>query len=95
MILITCNGLNLFFENLNDGLSSDLALSKAKQEYLNNPEISTRLTHPYYWAGMSHYGKGTVVKKESYTLWWYSLAGGLVVLASFVFLYLKKVRSTN
>jgi CHAT domain-containing protein len=87
--------MNLFFENLNDGLSSDLALSKAKQEYLNNPEISTRLKHPYYWAGMSHYGKGTVVKKESHTLLWYSLAGGLVVLASFVFLYLKKVRSTN
>jgi CHAT domain-containing protein len=87
--------MNLFFENLNDGLSSDLALSKAKQEYLNNPEISTRLKHPYYWAGMSHYGKGTVVKKQGYTLLWYSLAGGLVLLASFVFLYLKKVRATN
>jgi CHAT domain-containing protein len=87
--------MNLFFENLNDGLASDLALSKAKQDYLNNPEISTRLKHPYYWAGMSHYGKGTVVKKESYTLFWYSLACGLVLLASFVFLYLKKATSDN
>ncbi|MFT5056710.1 MAG: CHAT domain-containing protein [Pseudoalteromonas distincta] len=87
--------MNLFFENLNDGLSSDLALSKAKQDYLNNPEISTRLKHPYYWAGMSHYGKGTVVKKQGHTLLWYGLTGSLVLLASFVFLYLKKVRSTN
>jgi CHAT domain-containing protein len=86
--------MNLFFENLNDGLSSDVALSKAKQDYLNNPEISVRLKHPYYWAGMSHYGSGTVIKEKSHTLL-YSLTVGLVLLASLVFLYLKKVTSPN
>jgi len=86
--------MNLFFKNLNDGLSSDVALSKAKQEYLNNPEIPFRLKHPYYWAGMSHYGSGTVIKEKSPTLW-YSLTVGLVILASLVFFYLKKVTSPN
>jgi CHAT domain-containing protein len=81
-----------FFENLKEGLSSDVALSKAKQDYLHNPEISTRLKHPYYWAGMSHYGSGTVIKEKSHTLL-YSLTVGLVLFASLVFLYLKKVTS--
>jgi hypothetical protein len=43
---------------------------------------------------MSHYGSGTVIKAKSYALW-YSLAAGLVLLASFVFLYLKKETSAN
>jgi CHAT domain-containing protein len=86
--------LKSFFGNLEDGMPSDEALSKAKQDYLNNPEISTRLKYPYYWAGMSHYGSGTVIKAKSYALW-YSLAAGLVLLASFVFLYLKKETSAN
>lgn len=72
-----------FFENLRDGLSSDKALSKAKQDYLSNPEISTRLKHPYYWAGMSHYGMGSLVEHPSFIVWWHLLllfAGVLGVL---------------
>jgi CHAT domain-containing protein len=85
--------MKLFFKSLDNGLASDAALSKAKQQYLNNPEISSRLKHPYYWAGMHHYGSGIVVKAKSHTLW-YGFIAGMVLLASLVFLYLKRVKTT-
>jgi CHAT domain-containing protein len=75
--------MTVLFENLKSGFSSNVALSKAKQDYLGNPETSSRLKHPYYWAGMSHYGLGTRAE-SGYSSWFAILAltlGALTVFA--------------
>ena len=53
------------FENLADGRSSVVALQKAKQDYMTNEDVSERLKHPYYWAGISHYGAGSSTSQWS------------------------------
>jgi len=83
--------MTAFFSNLKNGLPSDRSLSKAKQDYLKNPEVSTRLKHPYYWAGVSHYGNGTTVGHKKNRTWWYGFIAIILGAAGFM---LYKRRST-
>jgi len=75
-----------FLENISNGEMSTNALSRANMEYLNNPEISARLKHPYYWAGMSHYGLGTA--KDTGSSLWLGLL--VVTLATLTFVFIRK-----
>lgn len=56
--------MNDFFDHLASGHSSSVALTKAKHQYLMNPEISDRQKHPYYWAGIGHYGHGAILSED-------------------------------
>lgn len=77
------------FDYLSDNVSSVEALQKAKQDYLSSEDVSERLKHPYYWAGMSHYGSGSVWQlKKCRTLWYSFLV--FVLVATGVFLYKKR-----
>lgn len=78
------------FVYLADNVSSKAALQQAKQDYLANENVSERLKHPYYWAGMSHYGQGARVQQQNSRTFWYGfglLGFGLVALFG-----LKKLR---
>ncbi|HVG40859.1 MAG TPA: CHAT domain-containing protein, partial [Chitinophagaceae bacterium] len=48
--------INLFHKYLNDGLSIDAALQKAKLDYLQDTKINPRKKHPFYWAHLVFIG---------------------------------------
>ena len=71
-----------FYENLEDGMTKDEALQKAKLSYLASAK--GRTVAPQYWAGLVIMGDLSPVKLESssskYIYW---LAGGLVIIGGF------------
>lgn len=76
-----------FFRNLANGNNSSKALTNAKRQYLNNSEVSSRLKHPYYWAGIGHYGSGAVIKAKA-IYWWEITVGIALVVGLFLIVWL-------
>lgn len=79
----------LFHQYLAAGLPTDIALQKAKLDYLKQPHADAfrDLNHPYYWAALVLYGDAAPVYD---TTWWlpYLLVGVgtlLVLLLGWVF----------
>ena len=60
--------MTAFFEHLSEGLTSEKALQLAKQDYVKNEDISERMKHPYYWAGITHYGVGMTADPKLWSL---------------------------
>ena len=66
-----------FHEYINDGLSLDEALQRAKLDFLKS-DLGRRYDHPYYWANMVLIGRTDPIEKDT-VLWW-SMVVGLFVL---------------
>jgi CHAT domain-containing protein len=75
--------MNSFFESLADSDLSTKALQIAKLDYLKNEDVSERLKHPYYWAGMSHYGSGMTSQSGKWSIWQIILLCAAVSLGAF------------
>lgn len=57
--------MTLFYENLERGLSKDIAMQKAKLSYLDQ---STQLfSHPYFWSAFVSIGKNDPLSNEVYS----------------------------
>ncbi|PCJ65169.1 MAG: hypothetical protein COA58_09910 [Bacteroidetes bacterium] len=67
-----------FFTNMSQGQNSSKALSNAKKMYLEDNTISARLKHPFYWAGISHFGKGTSGKSSKSSSSWIGILALLI-----------------
>ena len=85
--------MDVFFKRIADGESSEVALQMAKRDYMNNDEISERLKHPFYWAGITHYGKGTIVESGKVSFGNYLVLGVPLCLGVFLLSFLKRKRS--
>ncbi len=79
--------LKWYYNHLANGETSIKALTFAKRSYLENAETSERLKHPYYWAGMNHYGTGTLVSAKRSTWYWWLF--GVVGFGLLIFIYKK------
>ncbi|GAA4409425.1 hypothetical protein GCM10023187_32680 [Nibrella viscosa] len=78
---------NLFFKHLADGLPKDLALQKAKQEFLATAGDERQL--PYHWAGILLIGNPEPLHSSGN--WMYLLPGlGIVLLLMGVWVYRKQ-----
>ncbi|MCB0734797.1 MAG: CHAT domain-containing protein [Flavobacteriales bacterium] len=55
---------NYFVNNLHDHQESSLALQNAKRRYIEDPEITNRHKHPFFWAGLTHFGSGYQLPKK-------------------------------
>lgn len=76
---------------LQKGLSKDIALQKARIDYLNNPETEERYKNPSYWAHLVLIGNhDPVVTSNSY--WYIILLAAVVLLVPAAFIYIKKTR---
>ena len=82
----------LFYKYLAEGLPTDIALQKAKIEFIKNV-ANKEETLPYYWAGIILTGKPAVLKTSSPVLW-YWLAAGVATILLFYFGY-KQFRKRN
>jgi CHAT domain-containing protein len=81
--------------HLRDGKTKDVALQKAKQDYLNDESIADRLKTPAYWSHLVLIGDTTPLYAYSNTLlivgW---IVGGLLLIAVIIGIY-KKYFSGN
>jgi len=80
-----------FYEHLKKGLQKDIALQKAKQEYLNNT-VSEQQKHPFYWAGFVVVGDVTPITFSKMSYYPY-LGISAIILLSLVFI--KSYKSSN
>ena len=79
---------NLFYKYLDEGLSLDVALQKAKLEFLHSSSQRTEL--PYYWSGIILAGKTNAIatkKPVPYVLVSIVAGLGLLLITSMILLY--------
>lgn len=79
--------MQLFYANLNKGLSKSEALQQAKMEYLKNCKAD-ELKHPYYWSGFVLNGNSqALIATKNYRFEILGIA--LIVCIAFLVYYLK------
>lgn len=74
-----------FYENLENGMSKDVALQKAKLSYLQ--KARGRMLAPQYWAGLVIMGDLSPMQLEASHRMLYYIAGGVFVIALFIFFW--------
>ncbi len=79
--------MNSFYENFSCGTSTDIALQKAKVDFLKYADPMRH--HPYYWAGYELVGDPVYYVKNSKLIYAIYLLGGMMLMFIIVF-YLKK-----
>lgn len=64
-----------FHQYLAQGIPTDVALQKAKLDYLNNPpdDAFRDMRHPYFWGAMILSGHVEAVYESYLVWWWYGL----------------------
>jgi CHAT domain-containing protein/tetratricopeptide (TPR) repeat protein len=83
--------MSYFYEFLNEGISKDLALVKAKRLFINKNPLKS---HPYYWSGFIINGDVSPLSQESQCRW-YILAGLLAMFLVFGFFYFRKMKKSE
>ncbi len=81
----------LFYEQLVKGLPLDIALQKAKLDFINSSEGDNRL--PYYWAAPILVGKTDPILLDKPFSWKYPFAA--LVFAGIIFFGWKKIKNRN
>ncbi len=82
--------MELFYENLNQGMTKSEALTAAKRNYL--ARATGISAHPAYWAAFVQIGDTTpIVVPQSRWYWW--LGGGLLVLLLVVGIYRQQTKA--
>lgn len=76
-----------FTAYIQEGYAKDIALQKAKQDFLNNGNQEQR--HPYQWAGFIHIGKTNPIPYYQ-SLYWWKVIGLTLLFGSVVFFLIKK-----
>jgi CHAT domain-containing protein len=71
----TAELMGYFYQNLSDGLEKDLALSKAKMEFIEKNPLKS---HPYYWSGFILNGDVSSLSKPQN---WLLYAGAALLVA--------------
>lgn len=83
--------INLFYRNIKKGWSKDIALQKAKLEYIATAE--GRTVHPQYWAGLVLIGDASPIDLQTNNSILYWLMA-LALLIPIIFLF-SKIRTTK
>ncbi|NER19068.1 CHAT domain-containing protein [Spongiivirga citrea] len=68
--------MDFYYNHLKKGEAKDIALQKAKLDYLNTTSDDL-LKHPYYWAGFKIIGDASPVSKNNYWFWLFVALGSL------------------
>lgn len=67
-----------FQHYLDEGLPKDVALQKAKLDFMKSNK-SLDLNHPFYWANLSLIGSSKALSSESSPLFWYLWSSGILL----------------
>jgi CHAT domain-containing protein len=85
--------VDLFYEELSNGLPKDEALHYAKLAYLQR--ANGRALAPQYWAGLVLMGDTTPIDLNTGTAWWFWAVTGLLVLSLLFYLIILKRRNSR
>ena len=80
--------MKLFYQHLSDGYEIDIALQKAKLEYLATADMLT--AHPYLWSGYVNIGYNGSLYQKQKALPYLAGALGLVIILVSVFWILRQ-----
>ena len=80
--------VELFYNNLSDGMPKDEALRKAKLSYIATAE--GRMTAPQYWAGLVLIGDTAPIDLSSGVAWWWYVLAGVVALSLLILIMQNK-----
>jgi CHAT domain-containing protein len=79
----------IFYKNLSKAMPIDVALQKAKLEFISNASKQKKL--PYYWAAAILVGKTDAIEMSKPLHWtWIAVAAGLFVAGILFFLFKRK-----
>jgi tetratricopeptide (TPR) repeat protein len=81
----------LFYKYVADGLSLDVALQKAKLEFIQSAPKGKRL--PYYWAAAILAGKTDAIETDSGFSWYWAATGAGFILLCLAFFRIKRKKS--
>jgi CHAT domain-containing protein/tetratricopeptide (TPR) repeat protein len=81
---------SLFYRNLTKGMDKDLALQKAKLDYLQT-EIGKQNDVPFYWAHMQVIGDTSPISSSVFGYVWYFLLAIFIIFVS-IFLFRNALR---
>ncbi|RYY52530.1 MAG: CHAT domain-containing protein, partial [Chitinophagaceae bacterium] len=85
----SCIITDIFYKNLREGMTKDVALQQAKLSYLSTAK--GRTLNPQYWAGLVIMGDTSAVEISGDHTRLYLIAGGLLVLlAGLVFVLVRR-----
>ncbi|MEP6700921.1 MAG: CHAT domain-containing protein, partial [Bacteroidota bacterium] len=76
---------------LNDGLTIDLAVQKAKKDYLSNNSINPRRKYPAYWANLVFVGNYRPL--TGFSNWFWVIV--ILLIISFILIAFSKIRSAK
>ena len=72
---------------IQEGYAKDIALQKAKQDFLNKGNLEQ--LHPYHWAGFIHIGKTNTIPYYR-NLYWFKIIGAILGLGGLCFFFIQK-----
>ena len=76
---------------LSKGLPKDIALQKARGDYLNDENIPNQFKQPHYWSHLILVGDVSPLN-SSFNYWWI-VFGGIVLAGIFAFIWVKRKKS--
>lgn len=79
----------LFYENIENGLPKDEALTSAKRQFIEN--FPTK-SHPYYWAGFVINGDVNAIENDNY---WVYIVGAIFVFSVVIFFIRRRILLKN
>lgn len=83
--------MKLYYRNLKDGMSKDIALQQAQLEYLNNDQISSpAFRSPVYWAAWMPVGSNAAIEPNPSNYQFFFISLLLIGIACITFFILKK-----
>jgi CHAT domain-containing protein/tetratricopeptide (TPR) repeat protein len=87
----TSDLMYLFYKNLADGMPKNIALRKAKLDFLENSDMLR--AHPHFWASFVNIGPSVslryIKEKSLMPMWLWALTGVVVIAAGF-FIFLRR-----
>ncbi|MCB0707527.1 MAG: CHAT domain-containing protein [Saprospiraceae bacterium] len=93
----TADLMQLFYKNLEKGLSKSVALQQAKLEFLHTRE-GIRSLHPSYWAAFVHIGDVSPINSPrsffGKNKWFFLLGAGVLIMGLFWFKKKTTINST-
>ena len=81
--------MNNFYKHLSKGNHKDIALQKAKLEFLKANKQNA-LSHPYYWSGFVLTGNSNAITQQSFSLWLWGFIGILFIVLIFYLVSKRK-----
>lgn len=85
--------VQLFYNNLSEGMAKDEALRKAKLSYIATAQ--GRTAAPQYWAGLVLIGDTTPIDLNNAVAWWWYVLAGIVALALLILIIRNKRQATS